>query len=67
MALIAVGLAAPASANAAVPKHPTVQGFLAAVRAAGITAAAVGALGSSPAELRRKWLGFWSNGVWNPI
>jgi hypothetical protein len=36
MALIAVGLAAPASANAAVPKHPTVQGFLAAARAAGI-------------------------------
>jgi Protein of unknown function (DUF732) len=44
MALIAVGLAAPASANAAVPKHPTVQGFLAAARAAGIT-------GTDPAML----------------
>jgi hypothetical protein len=38
LALIAVGLAAPASAapNPA-QKHPTVQGFLAAARAAGIT------------------------------
>jgi Protein of unknown function (DUF732) len=37
MALIAVGLAAPASA--AGPKHPTAQGFLAAARAAGIVGA----------------------------
>ncbi len=38
MALIAVGLAAPASAAPnPVQKHPTVQGFLAAARAAGIT------------------------------
>jgi Protein of unknown function (DUF732) len=44
MAVIAVGLAAPASANAAVQKHPTVQGFLAAARAAGIT-------GTDPAML----------------
>jgi Protein of unknown function (DUF732) len=44
MALIAVGLAAPAGANAAVPKHPTVQGFLAAARAAGI-------IGTDPAML----------------
>jgi hypothetical protein len=36
MALIAVGLAAPASANP-VQTHHTVQDFLAAVRAAGIT------------------------------
>jgi len=35
MALIAVGLAAPASANP-VQKHHTVQDFLAAVQAAGI-------------------------------
>jgi hypothetical protein len=38
MAVIAVGLAAPASAGPnPVQKHPTVQGFLAAARAAGIT------------------------------
>ena len=38
MALIAVGLAAPASAAPTpVQKYPTVQGFLAAARAAGIT------------------------------
>ena len=38
MAVIAVALAAPASATPnPVQKHPTVQGFLAAARAAGIT------------------------------
>jgi len=42
MALIAIGLAAPASA--AVHKQPSVQGFLAAVQAAGIT-------GAGPAKL----------------
>ena len=42
MALIVVGLAAPA--GAAGPKHPTPQGFLAAARAAGI-------IGADPAIL----------------
>jgi len=38
MALIALRLAAPASADSnPAQKHPTVQGFLAAARAAGIT------------------------------
>ena len=38
MALVAMGLAAPATAAAnPVQKHPTVQSFLAAARAAGIT------------------------------
>ena len=43
MALIAVGLAAPASANP-VQKHPSVQDFFAAVQAAGI-------IGVGPATL----------------
>jgi Protein of unknown function (DUF732) len=39
MALIAVGLAAPASATGPIQKQPSPQGFLAAARAAGITGA----------------------------
>jgi len=42
LALIAVGLAAPASA--AVQKHPSAQGFLAAVQGAGITGVGPGIL-----------------------
>jgi Protein of unknown function (DUF732) len=55
MAVIAVGLAAPASANP-VPKHPTVQGFLAATRAAGIT-------GADPAMLEDGYNVCWE--LWN--
>ncbi len=55
MALIAVGLAAPASANP-VQKHPTVQAFLAAARAAGIT-------GTDPAMLEDGYNVCWE--LWN--
>jgi Protein of unknown function (DUF732) len=54
MALIAVGLAAPASA--AVQKHPSVQGFLAAARAAGI-------IGTDPAMLEDGYNVCWE--LWN--
>jgi len=57
MAVIAVGLAAPASAaRNPVQKHPTVQGFLAAVRAAGIT-------GTDPAMLEDGYNVCWE--LWN--
>jgi hypothetical protein len=56
MAVTAVGLAGPASANAAVPKHPRVQGFLAAARAAGIT-------GTDPAMLEDGYNVCWE--LWN--
>jgi hypothetical protein len=56
MAVTAVGLAGPASANAAVPKHRTVQGFLAAARAAGIT-------GADPAMLEDGYNVCWE--LWN--
>jgi hypothetical protein len=54
MALIAVELAAPASA--AVHKQPSVQGFLAAVQAAGIT-------GAGPAKLEDGYNVCWE--LWN--
>jgi len=55
MALIAVGLAAPASANP-VQKHHTVQDFLAAVQAAGIN-------GVEPAILENGYNVCWE--IWN--
>jgi len=55
LALTAIGLAAPASANP-VQKHPTVPGFLAAVRAAGIT-------GTDPAMLGDGYNVCWE--IWN--
>jgi hypothetical protein len=54
MALIAIGLAAPASA--AVHKQPSAQGFLAAVQAAGIT-------GAGPAKLEDGYNVCWE--LWN--
>ena len=57
MALIALGLAAPASADPnPVQKHPTVQGFLAAARAAGI-------IGMDPAILEDGYNVCWE--LWN--
>jgi hypothetical protein len=57
MAVIAVGLAAPAgAASNPVPKHHSVQGFLAAVRAAGIT-------GTDPAMLEDGYNVCWE--LWN--
>jgi hypothetical protein len=55
VAVIAVALAAPAGANP-VQKHPTVQGFLAAARAAGIT-------GTDPAMLEDGYNVCWE--LWN--
>jgi hypothetical protein len=57
MALIALGLAAPASANPA-QKHHTVQDFLAAVRAAGIT-------GTGPAILEDGYNVCWE--LWRQL
>ena len=54
MAVIAVGLAAPASA--AGQKHPSAQGFLAAARTAGIT-------GTDPAILEDGYNVCWE--LWN--
>jgi len=54
MAVIAVGLAAPASA--AVQKHPSAQDFLAAARAAGIS-------GTDPAILEDGYNVCWE--LWN--
>lgn len=57
MALIALRLAAPASADSnPAQKHPTVQGFLAAARAAGIT-------GTDPAMLEDGYNVCWE--LWN--
>ena len=57
MALIALRLAAPASADSnPAQKHPTVQGFLAAARAAGIT-------GLDPAMLEDGYKVCWE--LWN--
>ena len=57
MAVIAVGLAAPAgAASNPAQKHPTVRGFLAAVRAAGIT-------GTDPAMLEDGYNVCWE--LWN--
>jgi Protein of unknown function (DUF732) len=58
MAVIAIGLAAPASAGShpVQKRHPTVQGFLAAVRAAGIT-------GTDPAMLGDGYNVCWE--LWN--
>lgn len=55
VALIAIVLATPASANP-VHKHPSVQGFLAAVRAAGI-------IGLDPAMLEDGYSVCWE--LWN--
>ena len=59
MAVIAVALAAPASATPnPVPKHPTAQGFLAAARAAGI-------VGVDPAMLEDGYNVCWE--LWHQL